>query len=390
MEEIKIKDFVASGVPLAPFDYQRWYCPRFWHGMSFGDWINLLAENRFRIYYKRVPIAASVFPFALIPTVSNRIQSAMFGEKAEEKPLVDDPIILIGHWRSGTTLLHELFTLDEQFCFPTTFQCFNPLSFMISEKWLKFLTQWMLPSSRPMDNVRLHWGSPQEDEFALLNMGMRTPYRGIAWPNGDPVDLDYLDMTGLSESDEASWKAGLMQFVRYLNLYYGRRLVLKSPPHTGRIRTLLEMFPNARFVHITRDPDKLIPSTMHLWASLYYSNAMRRPHLQNVRDYVFTCFERMYASYFRNERLLNERNLITIRFEDLVKETEPTMRRIYDQLALGDFESYAPLLREHLAQTSDYQRNQHELPAELQDEISQRCGEYRERFTPQPRRRSAA
>ncbi len=316
----------------------------------------------------------------MVPTISNRIQRALYQRQAQQQPLVDAPIILIGHWRSGTTLLHELFGLDRRFCFPTTFQCFNPLSFLVSERWLQRLTQDLLPTSRPMDNVQMRWQSPQEDEFALLNMGLRTPYRRIAWPNGPPADLDYLDMADLDESDRAKWKQGLMQFVRYLNLFYQRRLVLKSPPHTGRIRTLLEMFPDARFVHITRDPEKLIPSTMHLWASLDYANALRRPELTNLRQYVFTCFERMYAAYFRDEALLNEHNLITIRFQDLVQETEVTMRRVYEQLQLGDFESYAPLLRDYLEQHRDYQPNAHELPPDLKLEIRTRCAEYRDRY----------
>src|SRR5687768_18104609 len=46
------------------------------------------------------------------------------------------------------------------------------------------------------------------------------------------------------------------------------RSILKSPPHTCRVPTLLRLFPDARFVHIVRDPYAVYPSTLHLWRIL--------------------------------------------------------------------------------------------------------------------------
>ena len=44
--------------------------------------------------------------------------------------------------------------------------------------------------------------------------------------------------------------------------------MLKSPTHTARVRTILEVFPDAKFIHIVRDPLVLFPSTVRLWKSL--------------------------------------------------------------------------------------------------------------------------
>ena len=41
------------------------------------------------------------------------------------------------------------------------------------------------------------WDRPQEDEFALCNMGVRSPYLTIAFPNHPPQDQDYLDFRGV-------------------------------------------------------------------------------------------------------------------------------------------------------------------------------------------------
>jgi hypothetical protein len=73
------------------------------------------------------------------------------------------------------------------------------------------------------------------------------------FPNHPPQYPEYLDLEGVSEDDLARWKEGLVWFLKCLTLENPKRMVLKSPPHTARIRVLLDLFPDARFVHIYRD-----------------------------------------------------------------------------------------------------------------------------------------
>ena len=98
------------------------------------------------------------------------------------------------------------------------------------------------------------WDRPQEDEFALCNMGVPSPYLTISFPNRPPQCDEYLDLAGLSPRRRERWKRGLMWFLKCVTLRQPKRIVLKSPQHTCRVKTLLEMFPRARFVHIVRNP----------------------------------------------------------------------------------------------------------------------------------------
>ena len=81
---------------------------------------------------------------------------------------------------------------------------------------------------------------------------------------------------------------------------------------------MLELYPNAKFIHITRDPQRFVPSTMHLWAALEQHNAMQEPKLENLRSHVFSAFDELYEGFFRDEHLLNDKNFTTVRFNDLV------------------------------------------------------------------------
>jgi hypothetical protein len=44
-------------------------------------------------------------------------------------------VVVLGDWRSGTTLLHELLCLDARYTYPTTHACMNPHHFLPTEAW---------------------------------------------------------------------------------------------------------------------------------------------------------------------------------------------------------------------------------------------------------------
>ena len=123
--------------------------------------------------------------------------SLLFGRKIERTEIEDDPIFVIGHWRSGTTLLHELLVLDPRHTFPDTYACFSPNHFLVSGWWMKPCLKILLPARRPMDNMVAGWDHPQEDEFALCNMGVPSPYLTNVFPNRPPQYQEYLDMRGV-------------------------------------------------------------------------------------------------------------------------------------------------------------------------------------------------
>ena len=72
---------------------------------------------------------------------------------------------------------------------------------------------WLLPNKRPMDNMAAGWDRPQEDEFALLTMGLPSPYRRMAFPNDPPVHMDYLDFEGVAEEEIQDWMQSLRSFL---------------------------------------------------------------------------------------------------------------------------------------------------------------------------------
>jgi hypothetical protein len=360
--------------------YPAW-APRFWHGMSTGDWFHALAQNRFRVHPLRWGLVFTISCATPINSVLRQLTNWVYGRKIAETKIDQPPIFIIGHWRSGTTHLHELLVRDDRFAYPTTYDCFAPSHFLVSSWIMPKLLGFLLPRKRPMDNMSAGLDRPQEDEFALASMGCPTPYLRIMFPNEPPCYLELLDMEGVAPDVLTCWKQNVTWFVKALTLQTQKPLILKSPPHTGRIAVLSELFPGARFIHMTRDPYTLFASTRRLWPSLDNVQGLQLPRNKYLDEYVFTCFERMYRGFERQRPLIPANRICDVRYEDLVRDPVGQVQAIYDKLELGDFERIRVPLEAYLRDQRDYQTNRHEtLEPEIRAEIRRRWSDYAEKY----------
>lgn len=349
--------------------------------MRLGTWMGQLARNRFSIAPEKLPAALSITGFSLFNTAAVAVERMVYGKRIDAVQLPAEPIFILGHWRAGTTLLHEYLIRDPAHTYPTTYQCFAPHHFVLTEKWITPWTKKLLPSRRPMDNMAAGWQRPQEDEFALGNLGVPTPYHSMIFPKRGPVNEQYLDLQELSDTDREVWKRELMRFFQRLTFRDPRRIVVKSPPHTARMRTLLEMFPNAKFVHIVRDPYKLFLSTINLWKSLNEVQRMQGVGDQQwVEDYVLRSFDRMYAAFERDRQLLGDDQLYELRYEDLTDDPTTCIQTIYDKLNLGDYSRIEGPLQQYLAEVKNYRRNKFDLPDDKRDLVHHHWSGYFDQY----------
>jgi hypothetical protein len=342
--------------------------------------MRMLVRNRFDVGITRLPAAAVITTFSVGNSILALWQRLLHGRKIAQTPIEPAPLFILGHWRSGTTMLHELLALDERNSCPSTFQCMAPHHFLVSEGFITRYFKWMLPAQRPMDNVPVGYERPQEDEFALCALGLPSPYWTMAFPNHPPQWPEYLDLETLAEADRRRWLETLRHFVQMVAYKKPGRVVLKSPPHTARVKALLEAFPDARFVHILRDPFVLFQSTVNMWKKMYQMQYLHRPNFAWLEEHVFDSFVRMYRAFEAARPMIPPRRLYEVRYEDLVRDTVGQLRGMYEQLELGDFEPLLPALEKWQQETADYRTNRYQMPPELQDRIRQRWGEFIERF----------
>jgi len=348
--------------------------------MRVCNWLRLLTRNRFRIHPARWPMAGAVTGFATWNSMMRFVQNLFYGTSVARTQIEQPPVFIIGHWRSGTTYLHELLTLDDHFTSPTTYECFAPNHFLISEWFVSRYMGFFVPNRRPQDDMAAGWDKPQEDEFALCNLGIPSPYLRMLFPKKPPVHEEYLDMEGLTEKELAQWKEGLMLFLRMVTHYRPGRMLLKSPPHTGRIGVLSDMFPGARFIHLVRNPYELFPSTVRLWKSLDTVQGLQLIGKMDQREYVFRSLCRMYDAFERARPGIDPAQICDVRYEDLVQDPIGQLSRLYEHLDLGNFSAVEPNLTEYVQAAKDFTPNRHELDEPTRDEITRRWARYIETY----------
>lgn len=367
-------------MPLDDRTHPPFYTPRIWHGMTSGVWFRCLRDNGFAISPSRFIMTAIVSNISLANSVLRFSSELIHKRRAESAAFDEPPLFVIGHWRTGTTLLHELLVKDERFSFPTTYQCMLPSHFLITERLFGRVLGMLLPNKRPMDNMTVGHERPQEDEFALLNLGALSNYTQWGFPNQDVDYADYLTLENASEAEIENWKTQFRWFVQRLALSDSRRLVLKSPTHTARVKLLAEMFPDARFLHIVRNPIRVLPSTIKTWERMTEVLELQTRKDEVTLEERIRIFNRMYDRFFNEKDDIPNGQLHELSYEDLVNNPIESLQTAYRALDLGNFEPARRAVQDYLESTKGFKRNRHNVPDEMKQQIMEGCKEYCRRY----------
>jgi hypothetical protein len=348
-------------------------------GVPLGDWLRVLRDNRFSVdapYWGR---AAIITLGSFSNTLLRWLECLRFGRRIREAQY-SPPLFILGIWRSGTTHLHNLLARDERFAFPNFYQTMFPHTFLSTEAITGKLVGFLLPRTRPQDNVRWGINEPQEDELALSCLTRLSFLLALAFPRRAEHYDRYLTFRGVAEDEIAQWKAALKWFVQKLSFKHGRPLVLKSPGHTGRIRMLLDVFPEAKFVHIHRNPYEVFQSAQHSVKKVLPWWAMQRSGLlDDLDDRTIRQFKEVYDAFFEERDLIPRGRFHEVRFEDLEADPIGQVREMYQALALGDFQVVEPVLKRYVESLAGYRRNAFPaIPSALRTRIAhewRRCFE---------------
>ncbi len=232
--------------------------------------------------------------------------------------LPEDPVFILGIWRSGTTVLHELVTACTQWATPRTWQCFNP-----STCFLTAAPSQVATVGRPMDHGQIATHSPQEDEFALLLLGEFSAYRGFI----DPRRLGEC-AAELSSSRDAKlprWQDFLRGVCSQADT---KRLLLKSPGHTFRVPMLRANFPRAKFIWIGRHTGEVLASNLKMWKAMIERYALWECPPGAIDDFLQQSL-RAYASVLEQcLDLIPREQLLWVDFDELRTDPRRLLRRV--------------------------------------------------------------
>jgi hypothetical protein len=303
-------------------------------------------------------------------------ETMYFGRWIKNIPIEHPPIFIIGHWRSGTTHLHNLFSQDPALGWVSMYQAIAPDCSLIGGGWLKRLLAWLLPPQRPMDNMVWPIDAPQEEEVPLGKICAWSFYTQLTFPHHAQEFFErYVLLEGAPAHVVSELKACYLRILQIAALHAGgKRLVLKNPVNTARLRLLLTLFPDAKFVHIHRSPYEVFASTCNLHRRLLKYTTLQTVDMRDSAEAVLTLYEGMMRRLLADRTLIPSGNFAEIRFSDLERDPLGEMRRLYDELNLPGFRAAEPALRRHIAAQAGYRKNEFRLTPEERDRIAERWG----------------
>ena len=275
---------------------------------------------------------------------------------------VEDPVFIIGHWRSGTTFVHNVLSKDPKFGYCTTYQTVFPHLMLWGRGFFRWVMKVVMPSHRPTDSLELNPDQPQEEEFALSNMTACSYYHFWSYPKHTAeLRRKFLEMKDCTPEELEEFKREQKKLIDLALAVSGKKQFLsKNPPHTGRVKELLEMYPNAKFIYLIRNPYTVYKSTMSFVWNTIQSTKLQDITREELEAEVMESYKAIYDKYEEDKHLIPEGHLFELRFEDFEKDPVGMAEKIYKSLNLGDFESVRPLMAEYAVQKKGFRKNKYE------------------------------
>lgn len=311
-------------------------------------------------------------------SIAERIWLAGQLPALEEMP---PPVFILGHWRSGTTHLYQVM-VEADFGFVPPAATGLPWDLFLMGSLFRKQIEARLPEKRYIDNIPVKPDSPQEDEIALANMSHLSFYHGIYFPNrlqeyvNEGVFFD-----GVPAAEIQEWQDTFSYFLRKLYLHQGRKqLLIKNPVYTARLAMLRQMMPQAKFIHIHRDPVDVFLSMRNFYRKLLKEFALQAYSESGIEELVFSTYERMMRALEADAAATPPEQLSWLRYETFSANPLQELERVWRELSLGDFQRWRGRFAAYLDSVKSFEKNRFDkdpaLIGRIRDRLQPWCDRY--------------
>ncbi len=333
-------------------------------GISLKEWLKLLYDNKFNVKTRFIP---KIFGLTIINIVLSPFiiyERLKYRKKIRNTEITQDPVFILGHWRSGTTHLHKMLAFDEQFGYITLTETSLPHLFLTGSKMIHLIMKPLTPKKRPTDNVDMFPEMPHEHEFALMFLSMLSPIIMFAFPENIDLYRKYVTLEDVTDEQKEEWKNWFLYLIKKLTIKEeGKQLILKNPLDTCRLKLILDLFPNSKFIHIYRDPYDLFYSTLKLHKHNAGIYALQNQDY-DIRQLIFETHVEMYERYYEDIKLIPEGNLVDVKFEKLSENPIEDLERIYSSLDLSGIDQLKERVKPYLESVAGYTPSKYEMSEE--------------------------
>lgn len=353
-------------------DESRMRLPHILHFSTLRNWLTLLWRYGDQIEpgHRLRAFRITLFIIATIPIrVFERLR---FGLPVRRHKLTEPPVFIIGHWRSGTTNMHNLMLQDPQFASVTMLHCAIPSGFLTWEWLARWILTRRLPKSRPMDAVPLGIDEPMSEDFALAGLTHMSHYLNYFFPRiAEQTFRQTVLFEGANSRDVAHWSRMFEYLLRKVSYAsHGRRLLLKNPPNLGRVSEVLKLYPDAKFIHVYRNPYLVHASTMKLMERFMVNLAFQSHDPREIEEFGARRHQLIFENWERDKGLIPAQNLIELRHEDITARPMEIVEQIYQQFGLTTWPNMQPRLKVYTDTLIGYKNNEYRFDREYVERLN--------------------
>ena len=289
---------------------------------------------------------------------------------------VTPPLFVLGHWRSGTSYLQTLLTIDPQYTTSTIYRSLFSDAFYLTERWLKPLLSAccrLLGVQYAIQRTALDLDIPAEGDLGLCCLSSRFSY---TWGHVFPSRFSqWMERQVLSPTEEAlaGWLDAYDYFLRKLSYGSGGKgVVVKSPGDTARLSVLAERYPEAKFIYIHRRQEDVFHSNRYLWEVILKEHGLQSLDGEQVDTLIIEHYAALLSRYEEQRERLPPDRLVEVGYADLRDRPLPVLSHIYAQLGLGDVpQDEVQAFAEH---TAEYKAQSYVTSPAIQARLSKAWG----------------
>ena len=310
---------------------------------------------------------------------------------------VQRPLYIIGNPRSGTTFSHRLLALDKQFTwfklyhtiFPSVccyrlFDLAGRIDRLVGRPGARILSVISHRGFKGWETIHKTGPEKAESDEMLFMYAMLSPLLALLFPFIREMDsATFVDLL------PAGTRKKLM---RYYVSCLKRHLYATGPDKVllqkvaliaGRIRTIEEVLPDMRIVHLVRNPAESIPSLISMFEVTWKSLAPHMVENGQACQEMAELICRYYLHLHEVEQHIPAERLLKVRYTDLVADPRKTVYHIYHYFGLQVRSDYDQLLSKEMNRARTY-KSRHRYSLEqyglTEEEIRQRLAPLYEEY----------
>lgn len=346
------------------------------YGCNLKHFQHLLEENKGDLSPAQNARIRECLSYSRLLSPFAKAEKLIWDRRIRSTEIKHPPLFILGHWRSGTTYLFNLLSCDPQTAFMDSMTTFTFHNFLLLRHILPYFYNKNLTGDRYGDDMEFLIDSPQEECYALANCIDETFTHVITFPHAWQKYLSYNNEDGLTEEQRQRWCQAHEYLLKKITYFRkGKRILFKSPDNTAKMGMIHDLYPDAKFIHIYREPYKVIMSTINMFESgigaMTFENTPTHEEIENV---IIQLYKDLYTHYLQDIARVPKNQLYEIAYSDLVKAPIETLETIYTHLDLPGFEEAKPHMLAHIESQKSYKTNQFHLSDSLREKINRELG----------------